>query len=148
MYILILKEKTASDSSSLIRLLSMIYSLFTQVQDTVYRRVSKLETTMESQSQLVNTTQLNERILQLETKVAELQASSASTYNGSFIWRIPDIRRRRRDAINGKITSIYSPPFYTERNRYKMCIRAYLNGDRIGYNTHVSIFFVLMKGML
>ena len=110
--------------------------------------------------------QSNDRLTQLETKLAEqertsgmlkvtiselelqLQASLASTYNGSFLWRIPDVRRRRRDAIDGKITSIYSPPFYTGRNGYKMCIRAYLNGDGIGYNTHVSIFFVLMKGIV
>ena len=77
----------------------------------------------------------------------QLQASLASTYNGSFLWRIPDIKRRRRDALEGKITSIYSPPFYTGRNGYKMCVRAYLNGDGIGYNTHLSIFFVLMKGI-
>ena len=32
------------------------------------------------------------------------------------------------------------------RNGYKMCIRAYLNGDGIGYKTHLSVFFVLMKG--
>ena len=75
-----------------------------------------------------------------------LQASLASTYNGSFLWPIPDIKRRRRDALEGKIISIYSPPFYTGRNGYKMCMKAYLNGDGIGYNTHLSIFFVLMKG--
>lgn len=106
----------------------------------------------------------SDRLDQLEGKIAEtdrqlavskvniselelqLQASLASTYNGSFLWRIPDIKRRRRDALEGKITSIYSPPFYTGRNGYKMCVRAYLNGDGIGYNTHLSIFFVLMKG--
>ena len=27
-----------------------------------------------------------------------------------------------------------------------MCIRAYLNGDGIGYKTHLSIFFVIMRG--
>ena len=27
-----------------------------------------------------------------------------------------------------------------------MCIRAYLNGDGIGENTHLSLFFVIMKG--
>ena len=32
------------------------------------------------------------------------------------------------------------------RNGYKMCIRAYLNGDGMGYKTHLSLFFVLMKG--
>ena len=31
------------------------------------------------------------------------------------------------------------------RNGYKMCIRAYLNGDGIGKKTHLSVFFVLMK---
>ena len=106
----------------------------------------------------------SERLMQLEKKVEEverqtamvkvsvselelqLQASLASTYNGAFLWRIPDVKRRKRDAIESKITSIYSPPFYTGRNGYKMCIRAYLNGDGIGYSTHLSIFFVLMKG--
>ena len=156
-----------------------------QVRD-LKGRISELETKTEKQSQLISSLQRsggssffqssnqssyddfqsNDRLVQLETKIAEqerlsgmlkvhiselelqLQASLASTYNGSFLWRIPDIRRRRRDAIDGKITSIYSPPFYTGRNGYKMCIRAYLNGDGIGYNTHVSIFFVLMKGIL
>ena len=76
----------------------------------------------------------------------QLQASLASTHNGAFLWRIPEIKRRIRDAKIGRITSIYSPPFYTGRNGYKMCIRAYLNGDGSGEGTHLSIFFVLMKG--
>lgn len=76
----------------------------------------------------------------------QLQASLASTHNGSFLWRIPDVERRRRDAQEERITSIYSPPFYTGRNGYKMCIRAYLNGDGIGFKTHLSLFFVLMRG--
>ena len=29
---------------------------------------------------------------------------------------------------------------------YKMCVRAYLNGDGSGYNTHFSVFFVLVRG--
>ena len=76
----------------------------------------------------------------------QLQASLASTHNGAFLWRVPDMRRRIRDAKMGRITSIYSPPFYTGRNGYKMCIRAYLNGDGSVEGTHISIFFVIMKG--
>lgn len=76
----------------------------------------------------------------------QLQASLASTHTGSFLWRIPEVARRKRDAFDGRITSIYSPPFYTGRNGYKMCIRAYLNGDGIGFNTHLSVFFVVMRG--
>ena len=46
----------------------------------------------------------------------QLQASLASTHTGSFLWRIPDVARRRRDAIDERVTSIYSPPFYTGRS--------------------------------
>ena len=76
----------------------------------------------------------------------QLQASLASTHDGCFLWRIPEVALRKRDAFEGRITSIYSPPFYSGRNGYKMCIRAYLNGDGIGFKTHLSVFFVLMKG--
>ena len=101
--------------------------------------------------------QLEEKILEVErvnnilvVRLSELelhlQASLASTHNGAFLWRIPEVRRRIRDAKIGRVPSIYSPPFYTGRNGYKMCITAYLNGDGTGKGTHLSIFFVLMKG--
>ena len=94
--------------------------------------------------------ELERQVASLKVHVSELelqlQASLASTYNGALLWRIPDIPRRRRDAIDERITSIYSPPFYTGRNGYKMCIRAYLNGDGMGYKTHLSLFFVVMRG--
>lgn len=104
-------------------------------------RLSQLERKVEEVER--QTAMLKVHMSELEL---QLQASLASTYNGSFLWRIPEVKKRKRDAMDGRITSIYSPPFYTGRNGYKMCIRAYLNGDGIGYNTHLSIFFVLMKG--
>ena len=101
--------------------------------------------------------QVEEKVLEVERTLnilsvhhseleLQLQASLASTHNGAFLWRIPEMKRRIRDAKLGRITSIYSPPFYTGRNGYKMCIRAYLNGDGTGEGTHLSIFFVLMRG--
>ena len=42
--------------------------------------------------------------------------------------------------------SLYSQPFYTSRYGYKMCGRVYLNGDGMGKGTHLSLFFVLMRG--
>ena len=88
-------------------------------------------------------TSLTSRFTELEL---QLQASLVSTYNGEFLWRIPDVCRRVRDAKTGKVTSIYSPPFFSGRMGYKMCVRAYLNGDGIGERTHLSLFFVLMRG--
>ena len=104
----------------------------------------KLMQVMKSVEELQRTTSMMKvHISELEL---QLQASLASTHTGSFLWRIPEVARRKRDAFDGRITSIYSPPFYSGRNGYKMCIRAYLNGDGIGFNTHLSVFFVLMRG--
>ncbi len=89
---------------------------------------------------------LGEVRLQISDLELTMQANYASTYNGEFIWRISEVARRKQDSQEDRITSIYSPPFYTGRNGYKMCIRAYLNGDGIGFRTHFSVFFVLMQG--
>ena len=65
--------------------------------------------------------------------------------NGTFVWRIPEIIRRRRDAIEGKTVSLYSPPWRTWQFGYEVCLRCYLNGDGMGKGTHVSLFLVMMK---
>jgi hypothetical protein len=49
-------------------------------------------------------------------------------------------------AQSDKQTSIYSPPFYTSPTGYKMCVRLYLDGDSNARRTHMSLFFVLMRG--
>ena len=73
-------------------------------------RVGQLEKRFEELAK--QTTALKCHTQELEM---QLQASLASTHNGSFLWRIPEVARRKRDAIQERITSIYSPPFYTGR---------------------------------
>ena len=41
---------------------------------------------------------------------------------------------------------VHSPPFYTSRYGYKLCLRIYCNGCTTHRNTHLSIFACLMKG--
>lgn len=36
--------------------------------------------------------------------------------------------------------------FYTARYGFKVCMRLYLNGDGVGKGTHISLFFVIMRG--
>ena len=67
------------------------------------------------------------------------------TTNGVFVWKIPDVLRRYREAVERRTISLYSPPFYTSPHGYKLCIRIYLNGDGIGKSTHISLFFFLMR---
>lgn len=82
-------------------------------------------------------------IAELELRMTNLESTS---YDGTLLWRITDFTRKRQEAVSGRITSVYSPPFYTSRTGYKMCARLYLNGDGMGKGTHVSLFFVVMRG--
>ena len=70
----------------------------------------------------------------------------STSYTGVLVWKIRDYHRRRAEAVSGKTLSLYSQPFYTSRYGYKMCARIYLNGDGMGKGTHMSLFFVVMKG--
>jgi TNF receptor-associated factor 2/TNF receptor-associated factor 3 len=76
----------------------------------------------------------------------EFLASLTSTYNGIYIWKIADVRRKFREAKLGRIISISSSPFYTSKTGYKMCVRCYLNGDGLGEGQYLSLSFVIMKG--
>lgn len=116
--------------------------------------VSKLRDDVENQqSQVVqlgeNVQVMQQNFTQFSIALDELRLRQdvleVKTTNGVFIWKIPDIRRRYRDAVDRKTISLYSPPFYTSPHGYRMCIRVYLNGDGIGKGTHISVFFVLMK---
>ena len=85
----------------------------------------------------------NVALADLEEYVRQQQVCS---YDGALLWKIDDYARRKNDAISGRQTSFYSPCFYTSRHGYKMCARVYLNGDGMGKNTHISVFFVVMRG--
>ncbi|XP_067057955.1 TNF receptor-associated factor 2-like isoform X2 [Acropora muricata] len=68
------------------------------------------------------------------------------SYDGQLTWKITEYARKRSEAVNGQKVSFYSPSFYTSRYGYKMCARIYLNGDGMGRGTHISLFFVVMRG--
>uniref|UniRef100_H3CA66 TNF receptor-associated factor n=1 Tax=Tetraodon nigroviridis TaxID=99883 RepID=H3CA66_TETNG len=74
------------------------------------------------------------------------QVLETASYNGTLIWKIRDYKRRKQEAVAAKTLSLYSQPFYTGYFGYKMCARIYLNGDGMGKGTHLSLFFVVMRG--
>ena len=75
----------------------------------------------------------------------EVQTPQTTSYDGHYIWKIPDITRRRRDALLGKTVSLYSAPFYTNRFGYRLCLHVYLNGDGSGKGRYISYFLTIMK---
>ena len=74
-----------------------------------------------------------------------IQCLECASNDGRLIWKITDYEKRKKAAKDGKTLSLYSQPFRSPEG-YKMCARAYLNGDGLGKGTHLSLFFVVMKG--
>jgi len=90
--------------------------------------------------------QLTLHEIQLSEQDVQIQILEATSYNGDYVWKIDHFSRRYDEAISGKTPSICSPPFYVGRFGYKVCTRLYPNGDGNGKGTHMSMFFVVMKG--
>ena len=60
---------------------------------------------------------------------------------GHLVWKIELYSEHKATA-----TSMLSTPFYSGRYGYKMCLCLYIMGDGIGKGTHLSLFFVVMRG--
>ena len=67
-------------------------------------------------------------IADLELKATALENTS---YDGTLLWPITDFQRRRQEAVSGRVTSIYSPPFYTSRT-----------GNTFDRFTHCSFIYI------
>ena len=126
---------------------------------TMEQQVASLKTdTAHLQSEV--TTKLKpliDSVVRVETTIQQLQEGfgemalmvqtlQATSYSGTFIWKIPEVQRRRGEARSGRTVSLYSAPFYTGHHGYKMCLRLYMDGDGSGRGTHLSFFLTLMRG--
>ena len=87
--------------------------------------------------------QIQSRNADLEDRDFRLSLIENSNHDGTMIWKIPQFSQRKADAVNDKIFSL---PFYSGRYGYKMCLHLYIMGDGIGKGTHLSLFFVVMRG--
>nr|XP_022333101.1 TNF receptor-associated factor 3-like isoform X1 [Crassostrea virginica]XP_022333102.1 TNF receptor-associated factor 3-like isoform X1 [Crassostrea virginica] len=105
----------------------------------------------EAKSDIKNQLKTNEKQMAIQDiRLAELdlrfQVLETASYDGVLMWKIRDYYWRKQEAKSGRTLFLYSQPFYTSRTGYKMCARVYLNGDGMGKGTHLSLFFVVMRG--
>ncbi|XP_067865570.1 TNF receptor-associated factor 2-like [Heterodontus francisci] len=135
---------------------------FENIVTVLNREVEDTSNTVLTQGKLLKdqeavTAQLKNKIRQHEKSlclkdlvIADLQlrldALEHTSYDGTLVWAISDFTRKMQDAIDGRVPSILSPPFFTSHCGYMLCLRLYLNGDGVGANTHLSLFLVVMKG--
>jgi TNF receptor-associated factor 1 len=113
------------------------------------KQMEQLKSSVEESVQLIHATQINNNILQNEIETVKQMMNdmlSQSSNDGTFIWKITDVAKKISDAAAERQTSVYSPPFYSSPTGYKMCMRLYFNGDGNARRTHLSLFFVLMRG--
>jgi len=139
--------KTANHEVLLVELNSIMQNQNKEVK----RLETQLKTANDEIRKLQRRTEYLEHTLSARNfAIAELEEyfkqEQFSSFDGVLIWKITDFARRRNEAITGQHVSTYSPCFYTSRNGYKMCARLYLNGDGKGKGTHISVFFVIMRG--
>uniref|UniRef100_A0AAR2KWB9 TNF receptor-associated factor n=1 Tax=Pygocentrus nattereri TaxID=42514 RepID=A0AAR2KWB9_PYGNA len=135
---------------------------FENIVCVLNREMERSATTMEAYNRQHRLDQdkidiLNNKVRQLERTVSlrdisivemegKMREMSAATYDGVFVWKISDFSKKRQDAVAGRAPAMFSPAFYTSKYGYKMCLRIYLNGDGTGRGTHLSLFFVVMRG--
>jgi len=149
------KENEESNKKNLDKLLQLEEKITNlELQSTSQQAPSdqpSTSTATTSGSSLETVTRIVERHLgnydlQLAAHDLKFQVMEQTSYDGTLIWKISDYKRRKQEAVSGRNLSLYSQPFYTSRYGYKMCTRVYLNGDGMGKNTHLSLFFVVMRG--
>ncbi|XP_078082508.1 TNF receptor-associated factor 1 isoform X1 [Mustelus asterias] len=154
--------QTLAECQSRVDALERKIQTFENIVTVLNREVEKTQTTLvafERQSKIDQ-----DAIKALERKVTDQQhllalkdviinefrlqmlALEQISYEGLLMWKITDVSRKRQEAISGRITSLSSPAFYTSKYGYKVCSRIYLNGDGSGRGTHLSLFFVVMRG--
>ncbi|CAF1501100.1 unnamed protein product [Rotaria sordida] len=110
--------------------------------------LSKLKIAIEETHSSMNVHQTNQQILEesLTSLQQQLEDQKNISIDGKLIWKITNVQQKIADAQCERQVSIYSPVFYSSPNGYKMRLRLYLTGDGNARRTHISLFFVLMRG--
>ncbi|XP_059531198.1 TNF receptor-associated factor 5 isoform X3 [Myotis daubentonii] len=119
--------------------------------DTVKEKITLLESNDQRLVVLEGETNkhdahINIHKAQLNKNEERFKLLEGACYNGKLIWKVTDYAMKKREALGGHTVSIFSQPFYTSRCGYRLCARAYLNGDGSGKGTHLSLYFVVMRG--
>lgn len=104
-------------------------------------RILSLEEKVEHQKSL-----LAMKDMVISSLVSRINTLEQTTYDGCFLWKIPEVGLRMQEAQAEIWPALYSPSFYTSRYGYKLCLKLFPNGDGTGARTHLSLFLVMMKG--
>ncbi|XP_075573086.1 TNF receptor-associated factor 1 [Pelecanus crispus] len=151
----LVREKVISELENKLHVFENIVAVLNKevetsnLEITAFRRQSELDQNIIRGLEL-KIAELHRCLTQKDAGLSSLHKSllfsEQASYDGVFLWKITDVGRKLQDSVTGRAVSLYSPAFYTAKYGYKVCLRVYLNGDGTGKGTHVSLFFVVMRG--
>ncbi|UJR08348.1 hypothetical protein I4U23_012619 [Adineta vaga] len=124
---------------------------FSKYKEHIYRTAQELNNChllMNERHSTKQSLQPNQEKLQQDLEKLQLAYDSSQhiSSDGTLTWRIDHVAEKMADAQSERQTSIFSPVFYSSPTGYKMRVRLFLFGDGNARRTHISLFFLLMKG--
>eukprot|EP00118_Oscarella_pearsei_P008704 m.46223 g.46223 ORF g.46223 m.46223 type:complete len:395 (+) comp33682_c0_seq13:2044-3228(+) len=63
-----------------------------------------------------------------------------------LLWKITEVHQRRKEAVNGRSSSVCSQSFCIGAGTHKLYVRSHLDGHGMGKGSHLSLYFVVTKG--
>jgi len=109
----------------------------TRTKTSTVDKVKRLQDTNTSQSKQINEIGVKIRIAQ------------CSSHDGTFTWKLDNLRSRMSEAQKGKVRELYTPPLFTSLHGYKFSAKVMLPGDRTTMYQGVSylgVYIVVMQG--
>ena len=85
-------------------------------------------------------------LARLGTVERELRLQMGERSNGVFMWKIDNWSKLSHDAKTGKISFIFSDPFYAGYPGYKMCLKVFPQGADEVKGQYLSVGLCIMKG--
>ncbi|CAF4202647.1 unnamed protein product, partial [Rotaria sordida] len=97
---------------------------------TLIEELSKVKLSIKESNAFLKTVEHNQDILNQDLSLAKEKINDFQyvSYDGTLVWKITNFQEKMIDAQSERQTSIYSPPFYSSSNGYKMRARLYFNG--------------------
>jgi len=67
-----------------------------------------------------------------------LTSVEQTSYDGTLLWRVSDVKTKRQEALSGRVTSVYSPPFFTSRT----------GAFNVVYVSHIVVYLLAVNFLL
>lgn len=102
------------------------------------------ELCIHNETQKTQLTEVRRKLCSLEEATRELEAQQ---YQGVYVWRLENFSAHLQNQEAGQSVVLHSPPFYTGRPGYKLCLRMHLqtpNAPRC--SNYISLFLHTMQG--